>query len=333
MSSRIAKYQTSILKFVKTKSIFSKIIKEQPIIELIAADIDYMSPIILLTITTSNQKKKSIKTYHGYYMASGVFMAMLIVQILDNKKFYDTKYGKNVIDQIIGEVPFYIYNCLSQNLETLANSLDEETVLSIYHKATEILTKKLLLVMQPITLTAINLVRRTDVIKYKFKNKNIINDKYKKLKRVDKDKLIDYVDQKYGSVCQMAFTLGWLMSSGDEKLANNFERLGTHLGLLVKLVKDFQNIEQDIDNSNVYSTNLLVNTGIHECFALFSETKLKLIEGCMTLDVFTITVKEIVDYLERKFEECLGNTDLELKSMYSSFSPSRGSSKSHSDSD
>jgi hypothetical protein len=48
----------------------------------------------------------------------------------------------------------------------------------------------------------------------------------------------------------------------------------------------------------------------------------KITEDAMKLGVFTYTLKEILSTLENKFEYCLTKTDIELKSMYSSFSPS-----------
>ena len=163
-------------------------------------------------------------------------------------------------------------------------------------------------------------VHKTDIIKYKFNDKSLINEKYRKLNMMAKDKLIDYVERTYGSVCQCSFVLGWLLGFGDEKMVHNLERLGIHLGILIKLSNDFKNLERDIINASTLSSNLIVNYGIHECFRLFDESKLKLLEGCLTLDIYNITIKEVIDHIEKNFDNHLKNTDLELVSRYSSFS-------------
>lgn len=334
MTSRINKYQDSVGKFTKSKSSFSKFIKDNKIIETILIDSDHLAPIILLTITNNQNKKKGLKTHHGYYMASAIEMMMVMVQMIDNRKFYENKYGKNNIDILINEIPLHAFECLAQNIETLENISNDkqDKILKICRKTLDYLSKKLIQVSQSNTLVGTINAKKTDIIKYKFADKNIINDKYKKLKRVDKDKLINYIDQKYGSVYQCAFYIGWLLGFGDEKVLNNFERLGSHLGLLVKLSRDFSNLEKDIDNAVGVSSNLIVNYGIHECFSLFSESKLKLIEGSMILDVYTITLKEILNHLESKFNQCLNKTELELKSMYSSFSPNTNKKKNDTES-
>jgi hypothetical protein len=110
------------------------------------------------------------------------------------------------------------------------------------------------------------------------------------------------------------------MGLGDEKMIRNFEKMGTHLGILIKLANDFQNLERDIETSDGVTYNLIANYGIHECFKLFDENKLKLLEGCLTLNVYNTTIKEVIDHIEKKFDDRLKNTDLELASKYSSFS-------------
>ena len=82
---------------------------------------------------------------------------------------------------------------------------------------------------------------------------------------------------------------------------------------------DFINIERDIEYAKDISYNMIANFGIHHCFTIFFEHKEKLIKGCMELDIYSHTMKEIIDYIEKCFDKCLNNTDLELASMYSSF--------------
>lgn len=319
--SRISRYQESISRFIKTKSSYSDIIKSSNNIENILNINNHEASIILLTILNGQFKKKNMRSQHGYYMASGIDLMMTMVMLNDNINYYETKYGKNSVKIILTRTPIYAFECLSQNVEMLENIIEKDKVLKIQRKITTYLQKKLLDMIQYTELDGNEKVHKTDIIKYRFSDKNIINNKYRKLNMIDKDILIDHVNMTYGSVCQCAFVIGWMLGLGDEKMINNFERLGTHLGLLIKIAKDFQNLERDINNtSNNISYNLIVNYGIHECFSLFSESKLKLLEGCLTLDVYNITIKEVIDYVEKIFDAHLKNTDLELNSRYSSFS-------------
>jgi geranylgeranyl pyrophosphate synthase len=163
-------------------------------------------------------------------------------------------------------------------------------------------------------------MHKTDIIKFKFDDFNATLDKYKKLKLVNKDTLIDHINKTYGATCQCAFVVGWLLGLGDHKMINNLERLGTHLGLLIKLANDFVNLERDIKYTEQRSVNMLVNYGVHQSFDLFSDSKVKLIEGTMTFVIYNPTIKEVIYFIEKKFDMCLNNTELELDSKYSSFS-------------
>jgi hypothetical protein len=255
-------------------------------------------------------------------MAAGVDLMMTIVMVNDNLNYFEGKYGKDLIRNFINQAPMHIYECLSQNIETLENIVDKEKdkVLKIHRKIHAFLNKKMLEITKYETMVATSKVHKTDIIKFRFENKNIIETKYRKMNIIDKDILINYVERTYGAVCQCSFVLGWLLGLGEDKSIPNFERLGIHLGIIIKLSNDFKNIERDILNSDGTSNNLIVNYGIHECFSLFDDSKLKLLEGCLTMDVYSITIKEVIDHIEKRFDLYLKNTDLELNSRYSSFS-------------
>lgn len=318
--SRISRYQQSISNFIKTKSCYSDTIKSSNNIENIINLNDRETSIILLNISSEQYKKKNLKPHHCLYMASGVDLMLTVAMINDNVKYFEGKFGKNTIKNFVSQAPIYVSECLSQNMETLENVLDKDKVLKIQRKIHSFLHKKLLDTSRQDDMKSNGKVHKLDIIKHKFNNKNLVNDKYRKLNLIDRDKLVDYVERTYGSVCQCAFVLGWLLGLGDEKMIRNFEKLGTHLGILIKLANDFQNLERDIETSDGVTYNLIANYGIHECFKLFDESKLKLLEGCLTLNVYNTTIKEVIDHIEKKFDDRLKNTDLELASKYSSFS-------------
>lgn len=319
--SRISRYQESIVRFVKTKSSYSDTIKSNIEMENLINTNNHEPSIILLTVLSGLYKKKNMKSHHGYYVASGIDLLMLYVIINDNFTYYENKLEKENLKNILNQTPIHIFECLSQNIETVENSFEKDKITKIYRKINTFVHKKVLEITKYKEFVGIDHVHRTDIIKYKFTDKNIINSKYRKLKIIDKDILIDHIEMTYGSVCQCAFVIGWLLGLGDEKMINNLERLGTHLGFLIKLSRDFKNIERDINYSNNdVSMNLIINYGIHECFALFMESKIKLLEGCLTLDIYNITIKEVIDYIEKGFDCQLKNTNLEMESKYSSFS-------------
>lgn len=315
--SRISRYQESISKFIKTKSTYSDLIKSNNKIEEIIKLNNHEASIILLTVLNGQYKKKNLKAHHGYYMASGIDLLMTNVIVNDDYNYYEIKYGKTMIKNIIVQFPIYATNCLIQNIDTLEIVAEKEK--KLHSKLLTYLNTKMLTITKHEEFQSDIKATKTDIIKYKFNDKNTIN-KYKKINIIPKEKLLEYVNNTYGSVCQCSFIFGWLLGLGDEKVINKFEDIGNELGLMIKLSKDFKNLEKDILSANNTSTNLIVNLGICECFDLFNQTKILFLEGCMRLDVYNITIKEVIDNIEKTFDEYLENTDLDIASKFSSFS-------------
>jgi hypothetical protein len=318
--SRISRYQESISRFIKLKSPYSEIIKINNDNDTLLNINEHEIAIMLLTIFNGQKKKRKFKSHESYNIAAGVDLMINTIMINDSINYYKNTYGEPKIKNFTSQAPLYVLECLTKNLETLENIMEKDKVHKLQNKIYSYFNKKMLGAVRYDDVKGIEHVHRTDIIKYNFNNKNIIALKYKKLKVIDKDILIDYVERTYGATCQCAFVLGWLLGGGEEKQINNFERLGTHFGLMIKLTNDFKNLERDIMSADGYSFNLIINCGIHECFVLFDESKLKLLEGCFTLDIYNTTIKEVIDHIEKNFDNCLKNADLELNSRYTSFS-------------
>lgn len=316
--SRISRYQESISRFIKTKSSYSTFIKKYNFDNILDLN-DHEQSIVMLTILTDQCNKKGLKKQFGYYMASGIDLMMNYVMLNDNILHYESTFDKKTLQKFITQMPIHTFECLSQNIEILENIPEKEKILKLHRKIHTFLSTKLLEITNKKEFKSLHKINKTDIIKYKFKNKEIINTKYKKLSMIDKDELLNYIEQTYGSVCQCSFVIGWLFGLGDEKMIYLLENIGISLGFLIKISEDFKNLERDINSANVCSTNLIVNYGIHESFSLFDEHKLKLLQGTLTLNIYNITIKEIIDNIEKKFDSYLQNTDLELVSKYSSF--------------
>lgn len=318
--SRVSKYIISIERFIKSKSCFSDSIKNNPTIDKILSLNDHISSIVLLTILNSQYKRKQIKLHNGYYAASSISLLASIAYIQDNIEYYDNLFGSTNVRNYITKAPIYAAKCISQTIESLETITEKEKVLRINHKVTDYMHKKLIELTEIETLTGTHPVNKCDIMTYNFNDKATIEAKYKTLKRIDRDQLLAYVDRKFGSIYQCGFVMGWLFGLGDDKTIPEYEKLGSSLGLLIKLANDFGNLERDIISNSTITHNLLLNLGVHECFALFIDNKIKLLEGCMVLDVYGVTIKEIIDHVEKLFDGHLKNTDIDLKSRYSDVS-------------
>ena len=317
--SRISRYQESVCKFIKSRSVYNNILNNDVCEKIINLN-DHSVAIMLLTIMNSQYKKKKMKSYHGYFIATGIDLMMTTTMLKDNSNFYKNEYGKNIVKNIVNQSPIYIYNSYVKNLYILTEIItDVKKRESLEKKIQKYLLSKLLDITQYNNIITNGKVHRTDIIKYNFTDKDMIEKYYKNLNVMTEPDMLKYIEKTFGTVCQCSFVLGWLFGDGDEKTIPQLEKMGIHFGYLIKLTLDFEYLEQNIKFSKDVSTNYIVNFGIHKCFDLFDEHKTQLIEGLMYLDLYNITIKEVMDNIEKKFDKYLENADLDLQSKYTSF--------------
>jgi len=319
--SRISRYQDGILRYIKTKSIFAEMMeKDETFLHFITTN-NHMTSILLLTILNGQFKKKKndrIKTHHGYYVASGIDVLSLIVDIFDNLTFYNEKYGEEKIKTYISTLIEKVYFCLTTGLDSMEEDMtDDATLKNIYEHVTVYAKTQLSFINDKEKLEGTEKVKKTDVTTFKFDDIETLT-KYKKLKRIDRDKLMEFIDKKYGALCRCSFVISWMLGLGDDKDIKLLEELGKYFGIMLKIVRDMENLENDINNAKIISTNFIVNYGIYESVVLFFDNKTEFIRGCMKLKIFSDTVKEIIDYLESKIDIGVNKAQIDMKSVYSS---------------
>ena len=325
--SRISRYQSSVSKFIENKTLYFDYIKSSLKNDKVKQNNflninDHEISIILMTVLNNQIKKNNIKSFHGYYLASSIDLLMSVVFIRDNMSYYENLFNKKLINNLLNLCPVYFNDGLTQNFDSLDNvEKDKDKVIKIQKMLSNYTNKKLVDILRKDDYYGSRKVHKTDIVRYRFSDKNIINDKYKNITLLEQDTLLDYIDRTYGYVCQLSFVYGWIFGFGDEKAIPQLEKAGSSFGLLLKIATDFDNIDRDINFTNGgMSHNLIVNIGIHKCFELFNECKIKVLSSFYTFDLYNITVKEVIDFIEKKFDTKLNNTDLEMESKYSSFS-------------
>lgn len=309
--SRISRYQESIDKFIKNKNIntyFSEEFSNNIYKKLLESD--HLGGIIVSTLFNHNAKKRNIKG-HGYFLG---LMIDIIILIITSKE-RNTNINYNLF---IG-----LYKILTENISLLKTSKYDElnkiilSALSYYNdNIYDILTEH--------KIGEIEKMNKSDLL-----NLNKINNKlYKKISTMNKynyDDFIKYIKKIYGNLGKIIFTLSWILGGGklDKDIINAIENIGEHFGIIYKICYDFENIIKDIENmdktENV-SNNILLNIGIQESFALFMETKSVFYEDSFKLEIYTHTMKEVIDELENKIDKTLEDCKIDIKSVYSSFS-------------
>ena len=314
--SRISRYQDSMSKFIKNRSHISTLEGNMRInIYDLLKNSDNIVPIIMLTVLNS-QSKKNGYSLHGYYMGCGMEMIITIIKILDNKVYYGVNYDEKTIQKIILKLSSIINICLAQNIEYIQNMFPKEKVLKISCFASKLVNSKLSDICEEEILDTTKNIKKTDLLKYSFKETCQPDNVISSLKQIKSESMDKYIEKKYGSMCQIAMTLGWLLGSGDEKTIPQLEKLGKYLGIMLKLSYDFENIERDLRHNHVSSNNYIINYGIQNGFELFIDNKVKFVEGCMSLDIYTNTMKEVLDLIEEKVDSFIDSTSPELKSQY-----------------
>lgn len=314
--SRISRYQDSMNKFIKNKSYITSLDGNiRILINNIMDKADNMIPIILLTVLNS-QTKKNGYSFHGYFMACGVEMMMMVAKIIDNKNFYKKDLTVQSLNRITNRLITLINICLSQNIEYIQNIITKEKAIKIYYYASKLLNNKLFDIIDEEYMEYSENIKKTDLLKFTFEKIKSPKTLITHIKQVKKEHINNFINKKYGSICQLAMIMGWILGGSDEKHVSMLEKLGTHLGYMIKLSYDFTNLERDLEYAKENSNNYIINFGIQEGFELFIENKLKFVEGCMMLDIYTNTVKEILDVIESKVDLFINNTAPDLKSHY-----------------
>ena len=311
--SRISRYQESLSKFIKNKNIetyFSDEFKE--IIYNKLTDSDHLGGIIVSTLFNHNSKKTNFKG-HGYFLAIAVDILMIILE--SNNRFSNQN-----LNLTIG-----LYKLINDNI-SIINTPKQEELNNIIIKTYEYFNQNIYDIITCEKIGIISKMHKNDLLNLK----TITEPIYKKISLMNhynKDDLIIYIKKTYGKLGKILFLISWIIGGGesDKKTLKQIENIGELFGCLYKVCIDFDNIINDIndvtkDNLDKTTKNIIVNLGIQESFAFFMETKSKFYEESFKIDIYTHTMKEVIDELETKIDKCLDNCTIDMKSMYSSFS-------------
>ena len=311
--SRISRYQESLSKFIKNKNIdtyFSIYFKEKIYQKLI--DSDHLGGIIVSTLFNHNSKKTNFKG-HGYFLAVAVDIILIILNSKD-------RYSNENLNLTIG-----LYKLLTNNISIIKTNKPEE-LNDIIIKIYDYFNNNIYDIITTEKIGEHTKMTKSDLLNLKTINENM----YKKISNMNKynqDDIINYIKKTYGNNGKIIFLISWILGGGnlDKKTLSKIEMIGELFGLIYKICMDFDNIINDInnidfkDNLDKTSKNILINIGIQESFSLFMETKSKFYEESFKLDIYTHTMKEVIDELETKLDKCLDNCKIDMKSMYSSF--------------
>jgi hypothetical protein len=280
----------------------------------IMEDSDYTIPIVLLTVLSS-QNRRNKTSLHGYYMGCGIELMSIMCRMLEQRNYYIDTIPENEYNKLFIKLSTLINICLSQNVECIQKLVSKEKTLKMFHDSLKILNEKIFDIMDQNNITLGENIKKTDLLKYDFSKISKPKEKIMSLKQINKDDLLNHINKKYGSVCQASIIIGNLLGCGNENM-KSLEKMGEYLGIMSKISNDFRNLERDLIASKEFSYNYIINFGIQESFELYMDAKTKIIEYCITLDLYSNTMKEVLDLIETRIDNLLGKTKADLKSNY-----------------
>lgn len=323
--SRIQKYKDSLHKFIKDKSCLKDTNDRFTQLNSIIYDRmkthDMIYPILLLTIMNSQNKKNHI-SMQGYYIASSVEFLHVLVETIENKNDIIAKVGYDNYSKLTNTLIIDIHKSFQQNTESIKNTYQNQSqnLVSIIINSMSVLNNTLKLVSTFDTFDFVICEQDCDedIVKWYLKNDLESINKFKSFKQVSKESMKFYIETKYVSICELAIILGWIIGGGNMKSVNKFKKAAKYFAVMYKISKDFERLIDDIKEAkNNYTPNYVLNFGLQDSYEVFLENKEKFIEESMIADVYTNTVKEIIDTIEATVDVIIDQTSPDLKSNYS----------------
>ena len=330
--SRIGRYQSSMRRFINTKSTLLKdIIDKQNLnkttIELIKNKIheftdnsDMILPILFLTIMNSQNKKNKV-TIQGFYAAASIEYLLWICKYLNNSES-----NTNLSHLIIFLLSSNIYKSLEFNLETLSRTIEINKFSKIQTKIKNVLNDKIRIPI--INWENINYLdkkkqRQSDIYRYYLKDKKELNNMFKQIKLIEKKDIYDIIQKNIGYVSELSTMMGWLFGCGDIKQCSTAKKIGLYFGLIYVISNDYQTFNNDIkiafNSKNKVSINYVINCGFQQSYEDYIEYKQNFITCCLLLGTYTGTVKELVEVIDCKIDAIIDTTSPDLKSTSSNY--------------
>jgi hypothetical protein len=324
--NRINKYQDGIVKFIKTKQIIENMTsKTQEILYNLLKTSDNIPSILCLTVLNKQCQKNNI-TVHGYYLATGIELIMLLAIVASNREYYETIYGSITIDNMYIEVIGAFYNCLSNNIDTLSISNNKQYNTSrLTQYCIEYASKYISYITEKCIYDTKDCMKKTDILCLHL-NKHTYG-LYKKKYKLPKNIINANIINRYGAVCKMAIIFGWIFGQNYNILNNlknenkiyQLEKHGNIIGTVLKLYDDFKNIDRDI-KYGTYSLNHIVNYGIKDTYTELVNSKIIYVEGLMKYDIDTKTSKELIDNIMDTVDNIVKDISVDMNTQYDDIS-------------
>lgn len=291
--SRIERYQDGINNFIINKTNIEEEIKKKIL------DSDHLLGIIMASIINLNTKKTNYKV-HGYYTASAIDLLLLNIH-------------KNDIHLLNN-----IYSLFHTNFDIIKFPTCNDTSVKVLKFGLTYLSSQLNIIFNQKKYEEQKRTQKSDIIN--ITSQINIKTKIKELNILKKEDFTNFLNDKYGTIGEIVFILGWVIGGGEIKaeFMKELQSMGNKLGLMYKIAIDFENVELDLEK--LYQFNVVLNNGIQDSFTLFMDLKTEFLEALIKHNLYTHTIKEVMDLLEDKIDIILKKSNIDMKSTYSTLS-------------
>jgi hypothetical protein len=159
----------------------------------------------------------------------------------------------------------------------------------------------------------------TDVSRWYVKDNKELQVKFSQLIQLDRESFNKYHTNHYCSISEVAMIVGWILGLGTAKSVPNIKKLSKNFSFMYMIYTDLINLDNDFVSSSQYTHNYVINYGLKESFEKYMDNKQRFIEDCMINNIYTHTVREIVEYIDTCVEKVMDNTSPDIRSHYSSY--------------
>jgi len=329
--SRISKYQEHIRDFLKNKSFIKNVRSStRKIVVDMLDESDYFPGILCLTIINNRCKQGGLKM-HGYHLASGIEALMMVIKVLNNRPYYDSKYTTEETSNMIIDITNWFYDCINENINTMRLSnedIDIKKYSTIVTKSINYTVKKISQITESkfYNNNSYTRMKKTDLFCLDFDDDTVHN--YKKMKRLDEATMLTNIHNTYGMVCRMAVCLGWIIGMGDEQSIDGLESIADSIGLIIKIHDDFKTYKRDMKYGDVCS-NFVVTHGVKEALILFDDSSIKYAEQSVSVGVETKTCGEIIKVITDFINEATQDMSVDLDTEFDDISMASRSNASN----
>lgn len=136
-------------------------------------------------------------------------------------------------------------------------------------------------------------------------DKNIEKLKYLST-REQRDLILEIMKMKTGTIFGLAFVLGWVANGANISIENMEEinSAGCDLGICYQIIEDVRNLKKSNDTINSKDT-ICSYFSHNDIIDIFTEKISVAVKTCKKYDIFNATIKEIINYMTKKFSDCL----------------------------